>query len=151
MNYPEQERLDGRYPTTEDSEPSDAIACAIELLASAKAAEARAVASRIKAEQAVLAFIPPKPEGSTTLKHGAWKVTATFGMNRTLDPALIETVRAEIPEALFEQAIEYKPSLVMAGLRYLIANEPETYSLLAQAITAKPAKPSVRLEPNKEP
>ena len=64
----------------------------------------------------------------------------------TLDRAALEAVRAEVPAALFEQAIEYKPALKTAGLRYLQQNEPETYAVLAQAITAKPAKPSVRVE-----
>lgn len=146
MNYPELETLDGAEPTTEPSEPSDAIACAIELLASAKALEAQATAQRISAEQAVLAFIPSKLEGSTTVKHGGWKVTATFGMNRTLDIALLEVVRTQIPAALFEQAVIYKPALVLEGLRFLQRNEPDTYRVLAEAISAKPAKPGIKLE-----
>ena len=73
-------------------------------------------------------------------------MTATFGVNRTIDRAALESVREVIPVALFEQAVEYKPALVLAGLRYLQSNEPDTYRVLAQAITSKPAKPSVKVE-----
>jgi hypothetical protein len=147
--YPEQERADGALPSTESAEypADDTIAAACRLLAEAKAAEAKATAVRIGAEQALLAFLPVKAEGSVSQRIGQWKVTVTFPMNRTIDAAALEAVRAEVPEALFERAIEYRPSLVIAGLTYLRSNEPETYALLAQAITAKPGKPGVKLEP----
>lgn len=119
-------------------------ACAA--LEAAKDAEAKATAARIQAERAVLDMLPAKIEGSLTEHASGWKVTATFGVNRTIDRAALESVREVIPVALFEQAVEYKPALVLAGLRYLQSNEPDTYRVLAQAITSKPAKPSVKVE-----
>lgn len=115
-------------------------------LEAAKIAEAAATAARIDAECAVLAEMESKPEGSVTQRGHAYKATATFTVNRSIDAAALEAIREQIPVPLFEQAVSYKPSLVQAGVRYLQQNEPETYAVLAQAITAKPGKPSVRIE-----
>lgn len=121
----------------------DTLAAALE---AAKIAEARARDARIEAEEALLAVLPTKDEGSAT-EHGVeYKVTARYGVNRTIDAPALEAVRAQVPAALFDQAFEYAPKIKLAGLRYLRSNEPDTYRVLAQAITAKPAKPSVALE-----
>lgn len=121
----------------------------IQALIDAKAAEDAARERRIDAETELLAELPiHKPEGSTTFKVDDYKVTVTTGVNRRIDSALIEHVRATIPPALFEQAVRWKPEANPAGIRYLQNNEPEVYTVLAQAITATPAKPSVRVEIN---
>ena len=65
----------------------------------------------------------------------------------SVDAAALSAIRGQVPAALLEQAVEYAPKLKLPGLRYLRNNEPETYRVLAQAITAKPAKPSVSIEP----
>lgn len=121
----------------------DKLAAALD---AAKENEERARESRIAAEQALLALVRGKAEGSVTERGDCWKVTVTYGMNRTVDMAALAAVRDKIPHALFDQAVEYAPKLRIAGLRYLQNYEPETYALLAQAITAKPAKPSVKVE-----
>lgn len=121
----------------------DKLAAALE---AAKENEERARESRIACEEALLALVRGKAEGSVTERGEGWKVTVTYGVNRTVDAAALDAVRARIPAALFEQAITYKPALVLAGVRYLQSNEPDTYAVLAQAITAKPAKPSVKVE-----
>lgn len=121
----------------------DTAAAALE---AAKIAEARARDARIDAEAALLTLVEDKYEGSVTVRGQQYKATVTFGVNRTVDAAALAAVRDAIPEALFEQAVTYKPALVLAGVRYLQNNEPETYAVLAQAITAKPAKPSVKVE-----
>ncbi|MBO9717487.1 MAG: hypothetical protein J7507_11945 [Pseudoxanthomonas sp.] len=115
-------------------------------LESAKIAEARAAAARIDAEQKMLRLMPAKDEGSVTERGLHFKVTATYGVNRTLDGAALEAVRAAMSPELFGRVIDYAPKLRLEGVRYLQANEPEVYAVLAQAITAKPAKPSVKVE-----
>jgi hypothetical protein len=60
--------------------------------------------------------------------------------------AELAAIKDSMPVALFEQAIDYAPKLKLPGLRHLQSNEPDAYALLAQAITARPAKPSVRIE-----
>lgn len=122
----------------------DQLAAALE---AAKENEERARESRIACEEALLALVRGKAEGSVTERGEGWKVTVTYGVNRTVDMAALAAVRDKIPHALFEQAVTYKPALILPGVRYLQNNEPATYALLAQAITAKPAKPSVKVEP----
>ena len=121
----------------------DQLAAALE---AAKIAESQATAARIDAENALLAQMPDKPEGDVRVTGNAYRAIATFKVNRTLDVAALAAIRGQIPVALFEQAIEYKPAIKLAGLRFLQNNEPQTYAVLAQALTAKPGKPSVRVE-----
>lgn len=116
-------------------------------LVAAKAVEARATAERIKAENILLDLVEQKAEGSLTVRGAMYKATVTFGISRAVDAAALESVRSSIPPAFFERAITYKPSVVMEGLRYLQNSEPDIYNVLAQAITAKPYKPSVKVEP----
>ena len=121
----------------------DTLAAALD---AAKENEERARESRIACEEALLALVRGKAEGSVTERGEAWKVTVTYGVNRTVDAAALDAIRPQIPAALFEQAITYKPALVLTGVRFLMNNEPDTYAVLAQAITAKPAKPAVKVE-----
>lgn len=122
----------------------DKLAAALD---AAKENEERAREARLACEEALLALVRGKAEGSVTERGEGWKVTVTYGVNRTVDMAALAAVRDKIPHALFDQAVEYAPKLRLAGLRYLQNNEPDTYAVLAQAITAKPAKPSVKVEP----
>lgn len=113
----------------------------------AKEMEAQATATRIHAEQRLLALgVALRPEGSVTTIIRDWKIVTTGRVNRNIDDAVLDAIRADVPSALFDRAIRYKPSLVLDGLRYLQNNEPDTYAVLAQAITAKPGKPSVTIE-----
>lgn len=145
MTYEELETADAE-PSTDDR-PSLALEGALERLARAKAAEATATAARIAAETDVLTYAAAREEGSVTVAGQKFKATVTYGINRTIDAAALEAVRGQMAPGLFDQAITYKPAIVLAGLRYLRSNEPAAYAVLAQAITAKPAKPSVKLEP----
>lgn len=120
------------------------LACA--QLEAAKIAEVRARDARIDAENAVLAHMTEREEGSTSLRGLGWKATATYGVNRTIDDAALNAVRGTVPADLFDQVFGWKPALRLEGLRYVRNNEPEAYAVLAQAITARPAKPSVRIE-----
>lgn len=115
-------------------------------LAVAKHNENQARTARVAAEEALLAMLETRDEGTVSARGVAWKVTARYGINRTVDAAALEAVRAAVPREMFEQVIEYKPAIKLPGLRYMRNNEPQTYAVLAQAITAKPAKPSVSIE-----
>lgn len=119
----------------------------IEELMRSKRIEEEAKERRIEAEQAILAELGElKPEGQTVVKEAGYKVTITGSMNRRIDGAVLELIRQTIPAALFDQAIRWKPEVNLTGLRYLQNNEPDTYAILAEAITTTPAKPSVRVE-----
>lgn len=128
--------------------PIDKAAYNLEL---AKRTETLASVARVDAEKELIALLPTKDEGSVTMKGEAYKVSITYGFNRTVDAPALEAIKGEIAPGLLDQAISYKPSLVLAGLRYLQSNEPDAYALLAQAITSKPSKPSVKIEALAEP
>jgi len=94
----------------------------------------------------LVALLPKQDEGTVKLSGESYRVAIEYGFNRTVDAAALAAIKDNVPPALFEQAITYKPSIVLAGLRYLQSNEPDAYAALAQAITARPAKPSVKIE-----
>lgn len=125
------------------SNPIDEAAAMYEL---AKMQHERTAEALSEAHANLVALMPTKDEGSVTIKGESYKVAITYGVNRTVDAAALEAIKSSVPAALFEQAITYKPALVLPGLRYLQSNEPEAYAALAQAITARPAKPSVKIE-----
>lgn len=121
----------------------DSLAAQLE---AAKINEEKAKEVRVAAEEALLREVEAKPEGAVTVRGSQYKATVTFGVNRSIDAAALVAIKDSIPPALFEQAVTYKPALVLPGLRYLKNNEPDTYAVLAQAITAKPSKPNVKVE-----
>lgn len=111
---------------------------------SAKAVEDNAKEARIAAEEAVVAILGCKEEGSETHKQYGYKVTITGRVNRTIDQSAWDSVADKIPSHL--SPIKYKPALDLKGLRYLQQNEPGIYRIAAEAITATPGKPSVKIE-----
>ena len=123
--------------------PIDEAAAVYEL---AKMQHERTAEALADAHTALVALLPKQDEGTVKLQGESYRVAIEYGFNRTIDAAALSAVKDQVPPALFEQAITYKPSIVLAGLRYLSSNEPEAYAALAQAITARPAKPSVKIE-----
>ncbi len=53
---------------------------------------------------------------------------------------------ANIPEVIAKRLFRWKPELDLKELRYLQSNEVDLYGIVAQAITMKPAKPSITVE-----
>lgn len=115
-------------------------------LMAAKAAEQRAAAERIAAEEALARLLPQKDEGTVSEKTDQFKVAVTYGLRRTVDEAALDAVRKELPPALFARLFRFKPEVSVRELKYVQNNEPELYAITAQAITARPGKPSVRVE-----
>ena len=125
-----------------------AIERAAAALARAKADESAAQKARLQAEAALLAAIvdPLPTEGTTRVAAGAYKVTVRTSVSRSIDQEKLQELAKQIPEAVGKRLFRWKPELEMRELRYLQDNEPGMYSVLAEAITAKPAKPSVSVE-----
>lgn len=137
-------------PATEPS-PIDVAAAA---LLAAKEAERAATEARIDAEQALIALAGDlKAEGANTLLSDAYKVTITTKITRSVDQARLAEIASQVPGEFGKRLIRWKPDLVMSELRYIEHNEPQVYAIVAQAITAKPAKPAVEVkavEPKRE-
>lgn len=130
--------------------PRHAFADAAAHLEATKAAEAAATRARHGAEKALLDLIADLPdEGTTRHDAGQYMVIVTSAMRRTVDGAKLAAIADQIPEAIGQRLIRWKPELVTRELRYIESNEPEIYRTVAQAITAKPAKPSIKVEPVK--
>jgi hypothetical protein len=85
-----------------------------------------------------------KAEGSQTHDAGTYKITVTSSMTRKLDEKKWKDIEDSIPEDL--RPVNYKPSIDLKGIRYLQENYPDTYAIIAKALTVKPAKPSVKVE-----
>lgn len=126
---------------------SHSIFDAIEELSAAREAEDAANARRLRAEEAVLACLGELPdEGTHKEQLGPWQLSVTTSIRRTVDAEALAAIAAKIPEAIGKRLIRWKPDLQVRELRYVQSNEPEIYALLAQVITAKPAKSSIKLE-----
>lgn len=110
----------------------------------AKANEEACRKARVAIEEQMLPFLDQKPEGSiTTELPSGHKVTVTNRLNRALNFAGFNKIRDRIPEAL--RPIKIKELLDDQGVKYLAANEPEIYELIAPHLTVKPAKPGVKV------
>ena len=107
----------------------------------AKAAEDEAKERRIKIEESIIAQLGKRDEGSKTHDLGTHKITITGVVNRTLDKEVWESIKEQIPEEL--RPVTYEPKLDAAGVKWLQANDPDTYRLVAKALTIKPGKTNV--------
>lgn len=110
----------------------------------AKAREEKAREDRIAAEEKIVSQLGCKEEGSQSHKLDGYNVTVTGKINRTLDAAAWDSVSDKVPANL--SPVKYKPALDTRGLKYLQQNEPDIYRIVAEAITAKPGKPAIKVE-----
>lgn len=98
-----------------------------------------------EAHAALLGLCASRNEGAIQTLGEAYKVTVTYGVNRTVDPAALNAVWPQLPEGA-RRVFPMKPSIDLKELRHWQANEPEVYAVIAQAVTAKPSKPSIKVE-----
>lgn len=121
-------------------------------LDAAKLTEHEATLARLAAEIAVLALTGElNPEGTQKFEDGGgWIATIQTSVRRAVDADKLAAIATKIPEAIGKRLIRWKPELDTRELRYVQANEPELYAIVATAIEAKPAKPQVKVERVKE-
>lgn len=118
---------------------------ALRLLA-LKDQEAQAKAAREKAEAELLALVDKRDEGTVRADTDMHKIAVRYALTRSVDGEKLAQVAPQIPEAIGKRLLRWKPELVTSEVRYIEANEPEIYALVAQAITVKPSKPSITVE-----
>ena len=114
----------------------------------AKVDEDALKARRIEIEEAIVAQLGKREEGSKTHDLDTHKVIITGVINRTLDKEIWESIKDRIPEEL--RPVTYEPKLDAAGVKWLQANDPDTYRLVAKALTIKPDKTNVKVTTIKE-
>lgn len=104
-------------------------------------------------EELAEAFIPTesRKEGVNRIVVGDIEITVDHKINRTLDEAALEAIMPQLPEAFrtLGVLIEYKPRLVMDGLRAL-AVDPTNYLTFSQALTERVGTPALSIKPVKE-
>ena len=109
----------------------------------AKAAEDAARTQRVGIEEAIIAQLGVREEGSQTHDLGEYKVTVTGVVNRTLDKEIWESIKEKITEE--RRPVVYEPKLDVTGVKWLQKNDPDSYRILAQALTIKPGKTNVKV------
>ena len=109
----------------------------------AKVDEDAAKTHRIEIEEALVSHLGKREEGSKTHDLGTFKVTITGILNRSLDKEIWETVKDKLPLEI--RPVTYEPKLDVTGVKWLQEHQPEDYKILAQALTVKPGKTSVKV------
>ncbi len=128
--------------------PAPSIGALIHQLLDAKRERDASLQAIRELEQQIIAAVGKLPEEGT---HNAdtddYKVRIRCTMTRSVDSDALQRIAPDVPEEIGKRLFRYKPELVMAELRYLQNNEPALYQRVSQCITAKPAKPSIEIEP----
>ena len=115
-------------------------------LADAKRAEDEARAHRVECEEAIIALVGVKQEGSMTHKTDLFKITTTGRLTRSLDHPAWNVIAPTLPADVRDRVVNWKPELSLAALRDIETHNPNVYARLAQAITIKPAKSAVTVD-----
>lgn len=115
-------------------------------LLTAKERENDARLIRQDIEDQIVALVGTKPEGTTKAAGQRFEVSTTGKMTRTLDDAVVATLRDKVPGPLFDRLFNYSPKLNLREYRYVEANEPDYFALVSKAVTTKPAKASVSVK-----
>lgn len=106
----------------------------------AKANEHQAKADRLAAERELLKVIKPsKQEGTETRATDGFKVSVTHKLSRSLDYDRYQAL--DLPDNL--AFVDMKPAINLKNLRMIERLDP---ALVAQCVTVKPAKPSIKIE-----
>ncbi len=110
-----------------------------------KRVESQARAEALELEKQIIKIVGEKEEGTTSCETLQYKVSTTGKLNRKLEVEALNQVRHLLPEAIFNRLIQVKPAIDLKELRYVESNEPDLYKIIAQAITTKPAKTSIKI------
>lgn len=93
-----------------------------------------------------LAIAPTKNEGSVQSVGSQYRITTTYGMNRSVDGPALWAEWPRLPEGV-RNVFPVKHGIDLKELRHWQNNNPDEYArYIAPFITAKPAKPQVKVE-----
>lgn len=120
------------------------LAEAVAALVEAKRREDAAKAERLACEDLVCQLQEHKPEGSTTVQAGDYKVTLTGSFTYKLEDldALRDITRDWDANLV---PVKTKTEADATGCKWLRENRPELWGQLAKVITVKPAKTAVKV------
>ncbi|AMO55653.1 hypothetical protein GZ77_09020 [Endozoicomonas montiporae] len=115
-------------------------------LEEAKRHESMARQARLEVEAKILETVGVKEEGSATIKSDFYKVTTTGGITRSLDAKKFEDIKGRLPLHVAEKVVRLKPELDVRQFKALKDLSPDLYAIMAEAVTSKPRKASVKIE-----
>ena len=112
-----------------------------------KKAELEAVKTELLLiENRLLPHVAQRAEGQATTKTDRHTIVLKQGTNYSLNGTKLLKVRDQIPESMLPLSV--KTVLDPKRLKHLRLNEPSTYAIFAQALTARPAKPNFKIMEN---
>ena len=115
-------------------------------LQGAKDLEAACREARIAIEEKIVALTKKKEEGTVSTKAEFYKVSVTFGVDRKVDAEIARSLADEMDAERYARVFRWKPEVSVSELKYLKDNNPEVFRQVSRALTAKPTKPSVKVE-----
>ena len=111
----------------------------------AKREESQANQKRIAVELKMLELLGTPNECSKTHDVGnGLKLTITGKMNYSANMDALIEICEKLPKNM--RPLKTETKLDETGAKYLRNNEPETWAIIAPAITVKPAKPSITVK-----
>lgn len=110
----------------------------------AKAEELNATAKREYYEALILAKVKAPEDGSKSTKMDGYRITAQGRLNFKADMAQLLVLVQQLPAEL--RPIKQETVLDRTGAKYIRANEPDTWAIIAPAIEVKPGKSSIKIE-----
>ncbi len=111
-------------------------------LLAAKSAEDRARAERLRIEDAIVAMLPEKEEGTISEKLDGIKITVTHKLTRKADTIALRAHWTEISQPV-QSCFRWLAEVSLTELRRL---SPEAAAEASKYLTTSPAKPSVKIE-----
>jgi hypothetical protein len=120
------------------------LAEAVAALVEAKRREDAAKAERLACEELICQLQEHKPEGSTTVAAGDYKVTITGSMAyKVEDLEALRNITRDWDANIVP--LKTKTELDATGCKWLRENRPELWGQLAKVVTVKPAKTAVKV------
>lgn len=111
----------------------------------AKQREQEAQTERRAIEDAMLALMDHKDEGTVTDKDTG--ISATFKLTRTVDTPALQAAWVHLPEHA-QQAFKWKADIDTKAYRGLSDFDQDSFKAISKFITTKPAKPTITVKEN---
>lgn len=125
----------------------DPLLMAVEALIAAKRREEAAKLERIAAEERILALHPAREEGSETIEVSGYKVSVTGKITYSCDDVRKLADACAIAGMPPERVpVKTVVELDATGCKWLRANDPAAWRVVAQHVTIKPAKTAVSVK-----
>jgi hypothetical protein len=111
----------------------------------AKQAVAEANARLQAINDRIVEIVGTKDEGSFSIEGGAYKITTTQPLTRSVNKTTAQDVYRQLPQDLANGVFDWKPSLNLKLYRELEKYQPDYHALISKAVTTKPGKPQVKV------